>query len=119
MTEPTVNAGKPITCTFLQLAGATLALHQGDKQWLASLHDVWKMGAPTPNTRIMNPTHYDPRYHQAGNYEARIVFPTALAKWIRDCAQARGIPLKMTEAFSVAMGHTDYQIPDSIQVVKR
>ena len=118
MTEPQINAGKPITCTFLQLVGATWALHQGDRAWMDSLMDVWKMGPPTPNTIIRNPHGYDPRKRQAGNYEARIVFPTTLAKWIMDCARAQGIDLDINQGFTVAMGREPI-MKDSIQVVKR
>ena len=118
MTYPTVNAGKPVTCTFLQLVGATWALHQGERAWIDSLFDIWKMGAPTPNTIIRNPQGYDPRKRQPGNYEARIVFPTVLAKWITDCAHARGIDLDINQGFTVAMGHEPI-MSESIQVVKR
>ena len=110
MSRPAVNAGKPIICTFRQLARATLALHQGERRYMDTLHDVWKLGAPTPNSRIMRPKNYDERLRQRGNYEARIVFPTALAKWIIDVATARGIPIDAALAFSMAAGDdVDFQ----------
>lgn len=83
---------KPIITPFWRLAQAFAPLHIWRKKHLDSLHDVWKQGAPDPRSNIRNPKGYDPRHPQMGNYEARIVFPGLLAKWITDVAQERGIP---------------------------
>ena len=127
MTEPMINAGKPLICTFRELAQVTHALHQNDRGWLDNLHDVWMMGAPTPNSIVRDPKHYDPRLKQKGNYEARIVFPTALAKWVISCIQTRGFNMTIEQAFDVidtafalASGDIHYVLnkPIQIQVTK-
>jgi hypothetical protein len=82
---------KPIIAPFWRLAQAFAPLHGWHKPHLDTLHDVWKKGAPDPTSRIRNPIGYDPRHPQLGNYEARIVFPNVLAKWIYDVATTRGI----------------------------
>lgn len=119
--EPTVNAGKPMICTFRQLMAATWLLHMGERRYVDNLMDIWKLGAPTPNSIIRDPKNYDPRRASVGNYEARIVFPTALAKWIADVANERGIKLDLSQAYNVAMGREDYELPETmqIQVTKR
>ena len=86
MTQP-----KPLICTFYDLASATAALHLGDKTMLSDLHDVWLKGAAMPNTIIRNSKNYDPRRKQRGNYEARIVFPTLLASWVKQVVDKRGM----------------------------
>lgn len=83
---------KPIITPFWRLAQAFAPLHHWQKKHLDTLHDVWKQGAPSPESRIRNPKGYDPRHPQLGNYEARIVFPTLLATWITEVATAQGYP---------------------------
>lgn len=81
---------KPIITPFWRLAQAFGPLHGYQRKYLDTLHDVWLKGAPSPQSRLRNPKGYDPRHPQLGNYEARIVFPTHLAKWITDVARERG-----------------------------
>jgi hypothetical protein len=95
---------KPIMCTFFQLSAALEALHQGDKSDVARLHDIWKMGAPTPDSIIRNPREYDERKRQAGNVEKRIVFPSALVQWIQDVSARRGFPYNERQALAIALG---------------
>jgi len=82
---------KPITETFIRLAYVFQALHMWNKPDVDNLHDIWQRGAPTPNSIIRNPIHYDPRLPQKGNYEARIVFPNMLLAWARELARKRGV----------------------------
>lgn len=84
---------KPIIATFPQLAASLQSLHFWHKERVSELHDIWKKGAPTPNSIIRAPKHYDPRKVQPGNYEARIVFPNLLLKWVRERAKAQGAAL--------------------------
>lgn len=89
---------KPFICTFYQLAYALRSLHLYLKPEMDRLHDVWKMGAPSPQSRILNPKIYDPRIPQYGNYEARIVFPTALSNWIKETGAHQGIEMSLKDA---------------------
>ena len=114
--DPIINGGKPIICTFIELARSLEPLHQNDRAMLADLQDIFKMGAPTPGSIIRNPRNYDERQQQDGNYVQRIVFPTVLAKWIYDAANKRGIPLQWFEAYNVAMGRSSYEIPETLSV---
>lgn len=86
-----MEINKPLICTFHELCTVLATLHLWEPRHIADLHDVWKKGAPTPNSRILNPKDYDERKKQAGNYEARIVLPTLLTNWIETIASARGM----------------------------
>lgn len=92
---------KPIICTFWQLSYALNALHQWNPAHVATLHDVWLKGAPTPNSRLQNPKGYDPRKQQAGNYEARIVLPTLLKTWVTERAAALGVNVTGEQALAL------------------
>ena len=83
-----VGAHTPLICTFRQLARPFLPLHQMERRYLDTLHDVWKRGAPTPNSRITQPKGYDERLRQRGNYEARIV----PAPWLAACQTIVSLP---------------------------
>lgn len=98
---------KPIIATWLQLYQATYPLHLGDKSDVDRLHDLWKLGAPTPDSRILQPT-YDPRIQQVGNVEKRIVFPTALANWIVEVSRRRGFQYSDVQAIALTQGETIY-----------
>lgn len=104
-----------ITCEFWELCAALVPLHAGDADKIASLHDVWKQGVPTPHSKVNDPAHFDERVNQraAGNRVARIVPPLQLAEWIRQrCAAlglevVPGVPLTAEDAMSLILG----QIP--------
>lgn len=102
------NPPKPLVVKFSQLLIAMESLHQWNKADMDRLHDVWKMGAPSPNSIIRNPKGYDPRKPQAGNYEARILFPTPLAEWIVDVSKRRGHPYTLAQAFAMLDGRPQY-----------
>jgi hypothetical protein len=106
MTE-TIQRLKPLIVTWLDLYQATYALHLADKADVDRLHDLWKMGAPTPDSRILR-SSYDPRLVQPGNVEKRIVFPSALAKWIVDVSRRRGFPYSETQAIAMTQGEAIY-----------
>lgn len=89
---------KPIICTWLQLCHSLKALHHYEKAYVDRLHDIWKLGAPTPTSRVINLKGYDPRIPQVGNHEARIVFPKKLAEWVTDAAKTRGIEMTPAQA---------------------
>lgn len=109
-----LGAHTPLTCTFRQLARTFLPLHQMERRYLDTLHDVWKRGAPTPNSRITQPKGYDERLRQRGNYEARIVPAPWLAAWVYDVATARGIPMDTALALKLIEGD-DLELPKPIQ----
>ena len=85
--KPTV---KPIICSFPRLLYALRALHMNNAVHVDTLHDVWKMGAPTPQSRTLL-KRYDERVVQAGVQIERIVFPTKLGEWMREVAKERGM----------------------------
>lgn len=101
---------KPLIVTFVELMQATEELHQGDKALIASLHDIWLLGAPTPTSIIRNPKHYDPRKVQPGNVEQRIVLPLQIARWIYDTSGKRGIQFTWRQAMNIALGQPDYNL---------
>lgn len=98
MSQTTVKQEAPIICTFYELAVSLQSLHLWNKADLDRLHDVWKIGAPTPDSRLLDIKHYDPRKVQAGNVEKRIVFPKKLGEWIADVGRQRGIEMDSRDA---------------------
>jgi hypothetical protein len=95
-----IKLNQPIIITFYHLSFALKAVHLFNTADIDNLHDVWLMGAPVPNSRVMQPKIYDPRIPQIklGNYEARIVFPNALSKWIQDVLKRRGQEITVSQA---------------------
>lgn len=91
---------KPIVCTWRELSYGLRSVHGWVKADVDRLHDIWKMGAPSPNSRVLTPKGYDPRVDgtQLGNYEARTVFPTPLSKWLMETSARRGIPMSEADA---------------------
>jgi hypothetical protein len=89
---------KPLIVPFYKLAGAFQSLHRWEKAHLSNLHDIWMKGAPAPGSIIRNPRGYDPRMPQAGNYEARIVLPGLLSKWIIENANRLSVKMDDTTA---------------------
>lgn len=89
---------KPLIITFYELAQNLAPLHMWHRADVDNLHDIWLRGAPTPNSIVRNPTHYDPRKIQAGNFEARIVVPSMLTQWVVDVCQRRGITPEVGQA---------------------
>jgi len=91
---------KPLIVTFHELWFMLRALHLNDKAWVDRLHDVWKSGTPTPDSRILVPRVYDERKVQPGNVEKRIIVPSDLQKWIVDICKSKGV-----EATPAVVGH--------------
>lgn len=88
---------KPLIITFRDLAHNFAPLHQWYPPDVDNLHDIWSAGAPTPNSIIRNPKHYDPRKLQAGNFEAHIIIPSMLTQWVVDVCKRRGITPKVAQ----------------------
>jgi len=101
MSERNKRTHKPIFITWQALELAMTPLHMGIKADIDRLHDLWKFGAPSPNTIVRVPNGYDPRKTQAGNFEARIVWFGALEKWVIDVSHRRGIPLTPARAHGI------------------
>lgn len=91
-----------VMITWHALHLAMFPLHMGIKADEDRLHDIWKMGAPTPDSRIVTKTH-DPRTPVAGNVEKRIVFFAQLKPWVVDVAYRRGQPLTPQQAHSICV----------------
>jgi hypothetical protein len=82
---------KPLSCSYVELYAALTPLHLHNKMFTNNLHDVWLKGAPTPDSRILNPKGYDPRLRQRGNVEKRLVLPQPLFQWVKEVIQWRGM----------------------------
>ena len=67
----------------------------------ARLHDVWKLGAPTPDSIIRDPKTYDER---RVNTVTRIFPGSWLHPAIREIADRRGIPLTQSELDVITNG---------------
>lgn len=93
-----VDPRKPVVLTWRELEEICRPLHMNVKADVDRLHDIWKTGAVSPDSRVMLARDYDPRKKQPGAYEARLVLPTQIRRWIEDTAARRGI------SFEVAFG---------------
>lgn len=96
--QVSVDPRKPVVLTWRELEAITRPLHMNVKADVDRLHDIWKMGAPSPDSRVLLPRGYDPRKQQAGAYEARLVLPTVLRRWIEETATRRGISFEVAFA---------------------
>ena len=108
-----VETVEPLLVTFVELLEALAPLHLHEKAYVDRLHDVWKQGAPTPDSIIRDPRAYDERKRQPGNVEKRIVFPTPLAQWVVETSTARGMPLTMRQALNMVNGKADYGLENA------
>lgn len=103
-----LSRARPLIVTFRELATALRSLHQNNVHDLAGLHDVWKRCAPTPDSIVRDPRHYDERVKQPGNLEKRIVVPSILAQWIMDISKKRGYPYSYRQAMNLIEGRVDF-----------
>lgn len=101
---------KPVFVTFRALVIVLYDLHLGQKAPIDRLHDVWKLGAPSPDSIVRDPRHYDERVRQAGNVEKRLLLPEPLAQWIEEASAARGMPLSSRQAMNMVFGEADYEL---------
>ena len=99
-----------IMCQFWELVYSTRDLHQGDKEAIARLHDVWRQGAPTPDSIIHGHEYkgFDERQRQAHARVARIVLPKDFAQWLVEESARRGMPMTPSQAWNIANGKVDY-----------
>lgn len=93
--------------TFAELRDALAPLHLNERSHVSTLHDVWKQGAPSPDSIIRNPKGYDPRLRQPGNLEKRLILPLRLAAWIQDVSGKRGMALTLRQALNMIAGEAD------------
>lgn len=98
---------QPVFVTFVELVAAMRALHQDDKPLIDQLHDIWLMGAPSPDSIIRISTNYDPRFPQAGNVEKRLILPMPMATWIMQVSALRGMPYTRRQALNLIDGKID------------
>lgn len=90
---------KPVSLTFFQLSVSLQSLHEWHKPDVDRLHDVWLRGAPTPDSRILDIAHYDPRKVQQGNVEKRLIIPALFVAWFNEVAERRGLNLQPDTAY--------------------
>ena len=69
----------PLIMTYPQLETVLLPLTIGYTWGVNTIHDLWKIGAPTPDSTPGN--------------EKRIIFPGQLMKWLEDVLTRQGRPL--------------------------
>ncbi len=99
---------KPLFLTFRELWMVTYPLHLGEKRWVDTLFDVYKLGAPGPQSIIRDPRGYDERKAQPGNDVERLILPTKFAAWVMDVSAARGHPYSQRQAMNLLHGSADY-----------
>ena len=68
----------PLMVTLAELKAALMPLTVGYAWGEGTIHDLWIMGAPTPNSLLGTAE------------ERRIVFPGQLAKWLVDVLERQG-----------------------------
>ena len=90
---------KPMALSFYQLLYALQSVHNWHKPDMDRLHDVWKMGAPTPDSRLLDEKHYDPRKVQAGNVEKRLILPVPFATWFQDVCERKGLHMEARQGY--------------------
>jgi len=98
----------PIFVTFRDLCAAMESLHQGDKAHLDRLHDLWRLGAPSPESIVRDPAHFDEREVQPENLVKRLILPAKLAAWIQDVSAVRGFPYSERQSLNLVFGQVDY-----------
>ena len=69
----------PLIMTYPQLETVLLPLTIGYAWGVNTIYDLWKIGAPTPDSTPGN--------------EKRIIFPGQLMKWLEDVLTRQGRPL--------------------------
>ncbi len=69
----------PLIMTYPQLEAVLLPLTIGYAWGMDTIHDLWKIGAPTPDSTPIS--------------EKRIIFPGQLIKWLDDVLTRQGRPL--------------------------
>lgn len=94
--------------TFQQLMQALEPFHRGRKDDIARLHDVWKKGAPSPDSIVRNPVGYDERKVQVGNVEKRLLLPTPFTQWVVEISVRDGYPLSYEQAYAILTGEARY-----------
>ena len=80
-----------LALTFGQLLYSLRSVHMNNKTDIDTLHDLWLLGAPTPDSRLLDMKAYDPRLYQPANVEKRIIIPEKLATWIEETAKSNGL----------------------------
>lgn len=90
-----------LTTDFKGLLKAFEPLIMGERKYVNDLYDIWKMGAPTPDSIIRNPKHYNPEI----NGSVKRIIPTIwLYKFFSDLAARRGIALSKAEIRQILEG---------------
>lgn len=96
----TSQQAKPVIASYRQLCYALRVLHMWNEADLKRLHDIYVLGAPTPNSRMLLKT-MDVRKVQPGNVEYRLILPKKLEAWVEDICKRRGITYQPGEALRI------------------
>lgn len=99
-----------IMCEFWELERDTFVLHQGDKDAISRLHDIWRQGMPTPQSIIHAHEYegFDERKAQKHAHVKRIVLPQMLATWFVEESKRRGMAMTPSQALNIACGKLDF-----------
>jgi hypothetical protein len=89
--------------TFRQLLEAFDPLILGQKFWVDLLYDVWKQGAPMPDSIITTP-NYNPIFHDDVR---RFVLPDSLKYWLKEIFKHRGMTLTEEQLNNILQGKAD------------
>jgi hypothetical protein len=91
-----------IVSDFNDLLKAFDPLIMGERRYMSNLYDIWVMGAPSLDSIILDPKHYNPEI----NKTVKRIIPTSWLKpYLRELASSRGIPLGEHEISSI-LGET-------------
>ena len=71
----------PLMLTYAETVKVLMPITLGYAWGEGTIRDLWKMGAPTPDSRMGSAN------------ERRIIFPGQLAKWLVDVLERQGQPL--------------------------
>ena len=69
----------PLIVSYDELVAILQPITMGYAWGEGTIHDLWKIGAPSPDSTIHN--------------ERRIIFPSQLATWLKDVLTKKGQPL--------------------------
>jgi hypothetical protein len=81
----------PLMLTYAELVQVLYPITMGYEWGEGTMRDLWKMGAPTPNSLM------------GTEPERRIIFPGQLAKWLADVLERKGQPITEADRAYVAL----------------
>lgn len=94
--------------SYRELAVAMYPLHMGDQAELDKLHDIWRMGVPSPNSMVTS-EHVRRGYDERRDDNIRrLLMPRQLIAWMVDASAKRGMAFTWAQAYSLFNGNANY-----------